>query len=77
VMAGAGKLAVCVARSGGDGVTWRGEEGPVEAGKWWARVLEGTWREVEQRGAAGAREDSRRGRWGHGREQSRGRTGGR
>jgi hypothetical protein len=34
-------------------------------------VLEGTWREVERRGAAGARENGWRGRRGHGREQSR------
>jgi hypothetical protein len=29
--AGAGKPAACMARSGGGGVTWRGEEGPAEA----------------------------------------------
>jgi hypothetical protein len=59
VRAGAGKLGGARGGSGGGGTTWRGEEGPVGAGKRWARVLEGTWREVERRGAAGAREHGR------------------
>jgi hypothetical protein len=59
--AGASKLGGTRGGSGSGGATWRGEEGPAGAGKRWARVLEGTWREVERHGAAGA--------WEHGRQR--------
>jgi hypothetical protein len=51
--------------------------GLAEAGKRWARVLEGTWREVERHGAAGAQENGRRGRRGRARRRiERGGAGG-
>jgi hypothetical protein len=40
VRARAGKPAACVARSGGGGAMWRGEEGLAKAGKPWAP---GSW----------------------------------
>jgi hypothetical protein len=48
--AGAGKPAGGVALSGVAGVTWRGEEGPAEAGQVVGAALEGTWRKIKRRG---------------------------
>jgi hypothetical protein len=66
---GAGRAAAAVSSGGGAAraggrTAWQGEEGPAEARKRWARALEGTWREVERRVAAGAREHDRRRRRG-------------
>jgi hypothetical protein len=55
-----------VVRRGGVG------RGLAEAGKRWVRCWRGTWCGEERCGAAGAQENSRRGRRGHGREAEQG-----
>jgi hypothetical protein len=50
--AGAGKPAGGVVLSGVAGATWRGEEGPAEAGQAVGAVLEGTWRRIKRRGGS-------------------------
>jgi hypothetical protein len=57
--------------SGGGGATWRGEEGASRGREVAGEVQEGTWREVERRGAAGARENGRRGRRGRAQREQR------
>jgi hypothetical protein len=49
---GAGKPAGGVVLSGFAGVTWRGEEGPAEAGQAVGSALEGTWRRIKRRGGS-------------------------
>jgi hypothetical protein len=45
--AGAGKPVEGVALLDVDGATWRGEEGPAEAGQAVGAALEGTWRRIK------------------------------
>jgi hypothetical protein len=52
VRAGNGKPAGGVALSGIAGATWRGEEGPAEAGQAVGAVLEGTWHRIKWRGGS-------------------------
>jgi hypothetical protein len=49
---GAGKPAGGVALSSIAGATWRGEEGPTEAGQAVGAALEGTWRRIKRRGGS-------------------------
>jgi hypothetical protein len=73
VRAGAGKPAGGVALSGVAGATWRGEEGPAEAGQAVGAALEGTWRRIKRRGPVGARENGRWAAVGHREKTERGR----
>jgi hypothetical protein len=50
--AGAGMPAGGMALSGVAGATWRGEEGPAEAGQAVGAALEGTWRRIKRRGVS-------------------------